>query len=126
MSSIDGENRRKFPRVIYPCLVVIKQAQGEKDVFLTHTENLGSGGICAILKNNLKLFSPVEIELDLLDLDEHVRCQGKVVWSVKRSSKEDVKALFYDTGIEFIGISEKDYQRIETIIAALLKVQTPV
>lgn len=121
MTSPDNNNRRKFPRVMYPCLITIRHAQGEKDSLLTHTENLGSGGVCAILKNSLKLFAPVDIELDLLDLNDHVVCQGKVVWSVRRSSSEDVKALFFDTGIEFVGLSERDRRRIDDIILRILK-----
>jgi len=80
MSKWDGLNRRKFPRVIYPCLVVIaNQDKGEKDVILTHTENIGIGGVCVILKQDLKMFSSVELELDLLDLENHIKCKGKVV-----------------------------------------------
>ncbi len=121
MAAWDGINRRKFPRVEYPCLVIIRHNQNEQDVLLTHTENLGIGGICITLKKNVKLFAPVEVEIDMLDLGTHIKCEGKVVWSFHRRSDERKKPLFYDTGVEFINLNSKDQKRIEEIVMRLAK-----
>ena len=120
MASWDGLNRRKFPRVSYPCLVVLRNGAGEKDVILTHTENVGTGGICVILKQNLRIFSPVEVELDLLDLGSHIRCSGKVVWNVQRQSTASTKPMFFDIGIEFEDLIKKDVERLEDIVSRLV------
>ena len=53
MATWDGLDRRKFPRISYPCLVVVRKDEDDKEVFLTHTENLGVGGVCVILKKGL-------------------------------------------------------------------------
>jgi len=116
MSPWEGLNRRKFPRVSYPCLVTVYKENQEMDSILTHTENIGIGGICIILKKNLKMFSPVNIEIDLLDMEDHIRGQGKVVWSVRRRSDAKKKPLFYDTGIEFVDFAERDTKRIENVL----------
>ena len=122
MAGWDGLDRRKFPRVNYPCLVVIRHDSGaDRDVILTHTENVGIGGVCLILKQDLKMFCPVEIELDLLDLQEHIKCPGKVVWNVQRKTSVRNKPLFYDVGIEFQDISEKDEQRLQGIVERLVR-----
>ena len=121
MSPWDGLNRRRFPRVSYPCQVVVRNEQDGKEVFLAHTENIGVGGVCVIFKKGLSLYSPVEVELDLLDFDDHVKCQGKVVWSVRRKSGEATKPLFYDIGIEFVDISERDRERMEITVQRLAK-----
>ena len=121
MNAWDGLNRRKFPRAICPCLVTVRKQEGEDEAALTHTENIGVGGVCVIFKKAVKIFSPVSIELDLLDLREPVRCKGKIVWSVKRRSEANKKPLCYDTGVEFVDMSEEDRKRIETGIARLLK-----
>ena len=56
MGKWDGLDRRKFPRVNYPCLVVLRNNDSmEKEDLLTHTENVGMGGICVTLKKNLKI-----------------------------------------------------------------------
>jgi Tfp pilus assembly protein PilZ len=118
MGRWDGLNRRQFPRVNYPCLIVIREKE-EDNVLLTHTENVGTGGICIILKQNLKMFSPVTLELDLLDLGDHIKCEGKVVWNVRRKMDAEKKPLFYDVGVEFGDLPEKDQTRLDSIIEKL-------
>jgi len=124
MGDWEGLNRRKFPRVNYPCLVVIRNNNENDDknnVILTHTDNVGIGGVCVVLKQNVKMFSEVELELDLLDLGEHICCNGKVVWNVQRQSEAPEKPLFFDIGIEFINIVEEDQKRLERIVERLVK-----
>jgi Tfp pilus assembly protein PilZ len=123
MSKWDGLNRRKFPRVNYPCLVVIKNGEKDRDAILAHTENVGVGGICVILKQNIPMFSTVDIELDLLDLGNHIQCPGKVVWNVQRRPDSGKKPLFYDIGLEFNGLSDQDYARLQNIVDRLVKLR---
>ena len=126
MTNWDGLNRRRFPRVNYPCLVVIRHNVEEKDVILTHTENIGVGGVCVILKKNVKLFCPVELELDLLDLGNHIKCQGKVVWNVQRKNDQPDKPFFYDIGVEFVDIDRNEQQRLEEVVSRLVRNQQKV
>lgn len=121
-----GLDRRRFPRLQYPCLVIIRHSQGEKEIILTHTENVGIGGICITLKQSLKMFAPVEVELDLLDFENHIKCEGKIVWSVRRKSEEKIKPLFYDIGVEFTNLQEQDRSRLEGIIQNFAKHQQRV
>ena len=116
----EGMDRRKFPRVMYPCMVKVESSDGYRASTLTHTENVGLGGICVILKNEIKLFTSVEMEVDLLDLNEHITAKGKVVWSVRRKSIESVKPLFYDIGIEFTEISKRDQDRLRADLQLLI------
>lgn len=121
MTGWDGLNRRKFPRANYPCLIIIRHNHAGPEAMLTHTENIGIGGVCIILKRSVKLFTPVELEIDLLDTSTHIKCEGKVVWSVQRRNAEDKKPSFYDTGVEFINIGMKDQQRISEVVNRLMK-----
>lgn len=117
MSRWDGINRRKFPRAFFPCMVVVKQdsEQGEQPI-LTHTQNVGVGGICVLLKKSLKPFSEVALELDFLDLREHLRCKGRIVWSVQHRSPKSQKVQLYEIGIEFERLDAKQQQHLgETI-----------
>ena len=126
MGDWEGLNRRKFPRVNYPCLVVIRNSDDEDkdDAILTHTDNVGIGGVCVVLKQDVKMFSEVELELDLLDLGEHICCNGKVVWNVQRQNEAPEKPLFFDVGIEFINIMEEDQKRLERIVDRLVRNNT--
>jgi Tfp pilus assembly protein PilZ len=101
--------------------VTIRHSETEADVFLTHTENIGIGGVCVILKRGLKIFSSVALEVDLLDTEEHIKCDGRVVWSVRRRSDEKKKPLFYDIGIEFNALPQENQNRLNTIVQRLVK-----
>jgi len=121
MIAWQGLNRRKFPRVNFPCLVTVRQDVEERDMILTHTENIGVGGVCVILKKSLKMFAPVDLELDLVDGSEHIKCKGKVVWSIRRKGDETVKPFFYDVGIEFLDLAKGDAKRIEDTVQHLAR-----
>jgi len=116
----EGMDRRKFPRVMYPCMVKVISADGTYEPVLTHTENIGLGGLCVTLKSGIKLFTPVEMEIDLLDLDEHIVPKGKVVWNVRRKSIEEIKPMFYDIGVEFTEISKQDQERLRANLQRLI------
>ena len=117
----DGLNRRRFPRVIYPCLIRIAVNGEEIEALLTHTENVGIGGVCIIIKKEIKLFTEVELEVDLLDALEHIRTMGKVVWVVRRKAVEEVKPMFYDIGIEFSNISAKHKEHLKETLDKIIK-----
>jgi c-di-GMP-binding flagellar brake protein YcgR len=117
----EGLNRRKFPRAKFPCLVkILKEGRAEESI-LTHTENISIGGVCVIIKRQLEIFSPLKVEIDLIDGDSVISCRGKAVWVVRRKALEDVKPLFYDTGIEFVDLSDADRVRIQKTVDFLVK-----
>jgi len=122
----EGMDRRKFPRVMYPCMVKIIAADGSKIQILSHTENIGQGGLSVTLKSEIKLFTPVEVEIDLLDLNEHIYPKGKIVWNVRRKSIDIIKPMFYDLGIEFTEISKKDQDRLRETLKILIEKGVPL
>ena len=122
----EGMDRRKFPRVMYPCMVKVISSDGSHESILTHTENVGQGGLCVTLKNGLKLFTPVEIEVDLLGIDKHIYPKGKVVWNVRRKSVEAIKPMFYDIGIEFTEIDKRDQEYLKETLQLLIDKGTPL
>jgi len=121
----EGMDRRKFPRVIYPCMVKVIAPSPQAPI-LTHTENIGQGGICVTLKTEIKLFTPVEVEIDLLGIDKHIYPKGRVIWVVRRKSIETIKPLFYDIGVEFNDISKKDQDYLQEILQMLIDKGTPL
>jgi c-di-GMP-binding flagellar brake protein YcgR len=115
----DGINRRKFPRANYKCLITIKRRLNAKTLS-TQTENIGAGGICVIVKEDLGLFQGVDLELFLDEKNPPIKCGGTVVWVVKKSLQKN-KAFLYDTGIEFIDIRPEDRERISEVVEIILK-----
>ena len=104
----EGINRRKFPRVSYPCKVIILGG-ALRETFSTHTENIGTGGICVILSKELPKFFPVRIILYLKDSEGPFECNGRIVWSFKTE-------INFDTGIEFLDLAASGRTRIEKIV----------
>ena len=127
MGKWQGMDKRQFPRIKYPCLIVIRNGKSDSDkksTVLTHTDNVGVGGVCVALKQALKMFSVIEIELDLLDLGDHICCKGKVVWNVESEESGTATPSLFDIGIEFIDIKEDDQARLRKVIENLTKNST--
>ena len=117
----DGINRRKFPRANYKCLIIIKKRLTAKTLS-TQTENIGAGGICVLLKEDLGLFQGVDVELFLDENRPPVKCGGTVVWVVKKSSAKK-SAVIYDTGVEFIDMMPEDREKISELVDEILEKQ---
>lgn len=114
-NGIDG---RRFPRVDYKCIILIKGAFLWRHI-KTHTENIGVGGICVMVRRELKKFGTVKLKVVLENGSAPIECGARVVWTVKRDLAPS-RAL-YDTGIEFIDIGPADKERIERIVASRIK-----
>jgi c-di-GMP-binding flagellar brake protein YcgR len=115
----NGINRRKFPRANYKCLISIKKRLANKTIS-SQTENLGAGGICVIIKEDLGLFQGVDLELFLDDNRPPIRCGGTIVWVVKKSQPKQKGSYVYDIGIEFIDIRPEDRERIAEVVNKIL------
>ena len=116
----NGINSRKFPRAYYKCNIVIKKRLTSK-VISTQTENLGAGGICVIIKEDIGLFQGVDVELYLEDKGPPIKCGGTVVWVVKKSEPKHKGSYVYDTGVEFIDLRPEDRERIIEVVESILK-----
>ncbi len=116
----NGINRRKFPRASYKCLITIKKRLTAKTIS-TNTENIGAGGICVIIKEDLGLFQGVDLDLFLEDNRPPIKCGGTVVWVVKKSEPKHKGSYIYDTGIEFIDIRPEDRDRISETVEEIIK-----
>lgn len=115
-----GINNRRFPRANYKCLITIG-TKGAAKYFLTHTENIGAGGICVSLEEGLGVFSEVNIELALKDGMPPIKCRGNVVWVVKSQSvKNSIRTTKFDTGIEFVALKEEEQARIDSLVEGLI------
>lgn len=117
----DGINRRKFPRASYKCLISLKKRLTSRTIS-TQTENIGAGGICVLLKEDMGLFQGVDIELFMDEKRHPIKCGGTVVWVVKKSSSKKGAAI-YDTGVEFIDIRPEDREKISEAVEEILEKQ---
>jgi len=116
----DGINRRRFPRANYKCKIVIRNKGDASKVFATHTENIGVGGISVLIKEGIDLFRNVELELLLEDTGPTVKCDGSIVWVVKKSDPANKGDMTFDTGVEFSNLKQADRERIGKIVDLII------
>ena len=118
----NGINRRKFPRASYKCLITIKKRLTAKTIS-ANTENIGAGGICVLIKEDLGLFQGVDLDLFINGENKPpIKCGGTVVWVVKKSQGKKTECI-YDTGIEFIDVRPEDRDKISETVEDILKSQ---
>ena len=108
-----GMDQRRFPRANYRCVVALRQ-EGKPIAVSTVTQNVGLGGICALLEKSFDIFSTVDLELSLDDGKPPIQVQGTVVWVVQR--RDVKKGPSFDTGVEFADLSTEDKSRVEAVI----------
>ncbi len=116
-----GMNRRRFPRANYKCIITLRNFEGAPKIITTNTENIGIGGICVVLKNGVELFRNVKLELFLDNYSPPIKCDGIVVWVVKRTDPAKKETGEYDIGVEFSNINDNDKGRIGDLVE---KIQT--
>ncbi len=114
----NGIDKRRFPRANYKCTITIRRLIGS-EVIHTQTENIGVGGICVFLDKELKLFEEVGLGISIDNGKSHIECRGRIVWQIKRKDFKD-KIEFFDTGIEFIDISDHDKATIEMVVEEVI------
>ena len=81
---------------------MIEVAINEKCIVL----NLSENGACILLNALLQPGYIFELKIPLPK--EEINCQARVVWSSPEGN-------FFMTGLEFIGLSEEDKKRIDSI-----------
>ncbi|MDD5218684.1 MAG: PilZ domain-containing protein [Candidatus Omnitrophica bacterium] len=110
----DGFNQRKFPRLNLQCEVMIRPERDDRPL-ITKTENVGVGGVCIIQDQPLERFSRCRIRLELDQNTPSIECEGKVCWIIpKRTPLTQSKQ--FDTGIEFVGLSDQEKDRLKVFI----------
>ena len=110
----DGFEGRRFPRVKSKCQLFIQSVEGKSPISAL-TENIGLGGVCVILKEPLGKLSRIRLSLELEDAVAPIDCEARIVWCVEsREWGSDTRS--YDTGIEFLNLSDQDRKRVECLI----------
>ena len=121
MADWDGLNRRRALRAEVPYTIQIYSAKGKP--ISTYTEDLSTGGIRVVVQKKLLISDPVELKMYVGD--EFVSCPGKVVWIKEKTSSVLDGILFYDAGIEFVGLKDNDRALIERCVQAIAAKQKP-
>ncbi len=93
-------DRRKFPRVEYPCHLTLWKDDGANETWLANTKNVSLGGLCVHLNEGMSVGTKVVLQLNFPNTTVPFRCAGKVVRFMPETGK------LYNIGIKFEPLNE--------------------
>lgn len=117
----DGVDRRQFARAEYPCLITIRKNTHPPEAVLTHTQDIGVGGVRVIISKELERMVEVDLEIDLMDTLSNVMCRGIVVRCSEIPTTKHDMPVRYDTGVHFLGLKNDDMHRIDKIVKNIIE-----
>lgn len=112
-----GPEKRKFPRALFPCRVVVGHPH---KIVSSYTENISEDGIKVVLDIELEPLSIVGLEL-FMEKGEPILCKGKVVWVEAKANPAQAFEILYHTGIALTDISHDDKRRIKHLVEKFLE-----
>lgn len=112
------EERRKFIRLQISVEVKYSLLKLEPHQQLATSKNIGSGGICIMADDPLKLGNLLKLEIILPQDPPVIFAVGKVVWTKSFSILGEERNR-YEVGIQFLDIGEKDQVRIKKYVFSL-------
>ncbi|UCG35633.1 MAG: PilZ domain-containing protein [Candidatus Omnitrophota bacterium] len=107
-----GPERRRFVRANFPCKITLSIP--EKHVIISHTENIGAGGVRVLIPERLEVSTLVDLAIYIAE--EPTICKGRVVWMVERKTLFSEEPHLYDIGIEFYEIDEESQRFIQSFV----------
>jgi hypothetical protein len=110
-------NRRKYPRVNYPCQLTIWLFDGFNKTILAQTSNIGLGGVCVHLNEAFDVGTKVDIQLQFPGTTTPFRCHGKIVRCMPAE-----KGL-HNIGIQFDPLSELKHAFLDGKISDIIALE---
>ncbi len=114
----EGIEKRRFVRANFPCKIIIFTPP--EHTILTHTENIGAGGIRVIIEEKIGVGEIVGLEIYLNETKNPISCKGRIVWVMEKQSLYRKNLLFFDTGIEFYEIKKENRETIKNLVEAIV------
>jgi c-di-GMP-binding flagellar brake protein YcgR len=110
------EERRQTRRITYPFKITIFP-EGRDPIDVFRTENISIGGVRIISQTRLEINTQVDMTLNTDS--KPIQAKGRIVWFLEIKAPRQEQADLFDIGIEFIGLTSADRQKLESILAEL-------
>ena len=112
----EGQEKRRYPRARFLCRMTVISP---KRLLVSHTENIGEGGVRVILEEKLGVRTTVGLEV-FVEKERPIKSKGRVVWVAESLNPIEGKPLLFDTGIEFIEMDDAARQYISKLVDSIL------
>lgn len=112
-----GLETRRFKRVSYSAIIEVIFPKDKTES--CRTIDISEGGLCFISERKFKTDERVRIKLRFLKEKEQLEIKARVAWrkDIEDESKEGIG--IYRIGLEFIGLKEKEQERLSRIINSI-------
>ena len=111
-----AEDKRRFVRLnVFVDVVYNRIPPAEKEK-LSLTKNIGKGGICLIVYEELKVSEMLDLKMFFPEEDTLIHAIGKVVWTKEFLIGGMSQGKRYDVGIEFIKIKEEEADKLNKYV----------
>lgn len=106
-----GAERRRYPR-LHASVVEYYPIGRAEATEMSFTENIGAGGICIFVTENLDIDTLLFLKIYLPHKETPIEAKGKVVWTAKSSFLGIERTKNFDVGVTFVEIGEDDRKDI--------------
>ena len=107
-------NKRKYPRANYPCQLTIWLSGGTNETVLANTSNIGLGGLCVHLGQEVEAGTKIDIQLQFTNTTTPFRCCGTVVRCINEGERS------YNVAIQFEPLSELKFAFLDGKISEII------
>jgi c-di-GMP-binding flagellar brake protein YcgR len=114
-----SSERRVFKRAQYECKINICYSN---ETLTATVKNIGQGGVLVVFDKEMPRGLPVQLEV-FLDQGKIIKCEGNIVWSLIKTDIFGDSKTVYETGIQFIRLSDEDKGTISIIVSSMEKEQ---
>jgi c-di-GMP-binding flagellar brake protein YcgR len=114
------QERRKYIRLEKPISIAYTRTQSSEKEKLSYSKNIGKGGVCLVLYEELKESDTLDLKIYLPEDKIPVNTRGKVVW-INEFTTEGMprgQRMFY-AGVEFTAMDEQQVEKINDYISSV-------
>ena len=108
------ENTRRYPRLPASWPIKCESKTPSDGRTVTHTRDIGAGGVSVSMKEPLPLGTPIRVEIHIPPLDCSVSAQGQVIRCFPGRSGG------FEVGIQFTHIEAKDRATLNEAIEEII------
>ena len=116
------EERRKSPRASCGAEVeYVIMDHARSTTFTTGSKNVGSGGICIIVFEQLEVGDVLGLKFSIPGLSTSILAKGVVIWTNEFSVGDQKTDSAYNVGIKFLNLNNVDRDKIQKYVEAKTK-----
>ena len=120
-----GPERRRFPRIRGAVVEYVPLGEAAKED-VSFTKDVSKDGVCILIGEGIEIGTILCLKIYLPNSPDPIEAKGQVVWKEASSylNAKTSKRVYYDVGMEFVDIDQKNKERLYRYIQDTLDEDT--